>query len=443
MAQHCPSDATIYENMRAFLTAAWRAKVNVDYVLAMSMTKAARNDARMLSRRFLDANNIADAGDTHSFRSSVLCDRNMIRLKYISCVDNLFHAIQSHALGHAAQMLAAQAAAQHDKDATDVRILEAIAHFETYHVHIKEYDAQTMQLARLQLQPFMPSICDQREDALAAHMQRISYISWYMDRTDGVQHRHDTVLCEYLHFVSDVFSPLQLAHFRAEPNLRQLHHGKAREILQALVGCMQARANELYVATKKSLCLRDFTECKRTAILGLHLFDVCMYGNITQMKQHSAAVNSHYIYRIKAMFSLCRALELANDSVLLAHTAADRGRPITAEKHIVDATKHWDNHDRLVIALNSLLLENYDHDVQDISDNASVSDTNRAMQQAENWHGKLPNTAYERRAIQTTFEDARYNMLSRGTMEVRNALRLKMHDGIFHATEGIQRMAVE
>ena len=340
-------------------------------------------------------------------------------------------------------MLAAQAAAQHDEDATDVRILEAIAHFETYHVHIKEYDAQTMELARLQLQPFMPSISDQREDARAAHMQRISYISWYMDHMDGVQHRHDTALCEYLHFVSDAFSPLQLAHFRAEPNLRRLQHAEDRAILKALVSCILARASELYVATKRSLCLRDFTECKRTAILGLHLYEVCMYGNITQMRQHSAAANSHYIYRMKAMFSLSRLLELANDSVVLAHAAVDRGRPRTVEKHLVDARKHWDNHDRLVITLNSLLLENYNNDVEDIPGYASVSDTNRAMQEAENWHGKLPNTVYERSAIQTTFQDARHKMLSDVTMQVREAFRARMHDGIFHATEGIQKMVVE
>jgi len=108
----------------------------------------------------------------------------------------------------------------------------------------------------------------------------------------------------------------------------------------------------------------------------------------------------------------------------------------------VDATKHWNHHDFLLFTLNSILFENYKEDVADIPNYGPAFYVNVQMPEAKSWHSQIPSTVKEQAMIETTFEEARHNMLSHRTLAVLNALVVRMLD-IFDATEGVQRMVVE
>jgi len=468
MAQNNTSDATMYDNMKASLAAAWGAKLNADYVVALSMTKAARDCARVLCNRFLYENKIRDMGENPVFGTREQNREHLLRLKYLSCVDALFHAIQVHALGHAAKIMAAQASASQNKESAETHIFEAIAYFETYCVHVKKYNSciqniemlllpalliangfndntltwfQRMEFERTHPNIFMPSVTDMREDAKNAYMQRISFTARDIDLNTGVRHPHHTAVCENLHLVSDVFTSSQLAQFRAAPSLRCLESTTDKLILQTVTSCILTRAREAFVATKRHLCLRDYRECKLQAILGLHLFEASAYSNISNMYTTAAVHNTESMYRVKMMLSLNCALELANNSVAMAQIAVDSGNPMIVQEHIETATKHWDHHDTLLITLNDLLLESYRSAVSEIPRNASASERTAEMQDAENSHGQIPSTVRERAMAQTLFEQARYNMRSRGTLQLRSWLRHDMKSGgIFDGMEGVQKL---
>jgi hypothetical protein len=158
------------------------------------------------------------------------------------------------------------------------------------------------------------------------------------------------------------------------------------------------------------------------------------------MYQHAAAHDAESIYRVKMMLSLNCVLELADGSVVLAQIAVENGTPLIVKKYIQIATEHWNHHDRLLITLNDLFLESYTKACLDIPRNASASDIEIEMQDAENSHGQIPGTVHERATTQTLFKQARINMLSRGTLELRHGLMNRMSNGgIFDATEAIQK----
>ena len=109
------SDAVISQHMREKQTAALHAMNRGDHAQATLFAESARSDSKLLYHNFLIQNNISSEtgvpfrDDTHKQLDKELA------LECVKCTHALFKAIQSHALGHATALLAAQVAATEKK----------------------------------------------------------------------------------------------------------------------------------------------------------------------------------------------------------------------------------------------------------------------------------------------------------------------------------------
>ena len=109
------SDAVISQHMREKQTAALHAMNRGDHAQATLFAESARSDSKLLYHNFLIQNNISSEtgvpfrDDTHKQLDKELA------LECVKCTHALFEAIQSHALGHATALLAAQVAATEKK----------------------------------------------------------------------------------------------------------------------------------------------------------------------------------------------------------------------------------------------------------------------------------------------------------------------------------------
>jgi len=297
-ADHTPSDDELQQQILGEQRDALRAKNAHNYTRAKMLAEAARSNCRSMYSRWLT---LYHGRGQHR--------QNIIMISYVQCTDALCNAIESHELGHTLK-LAAQAAAQDDANAShnfqeitaifhgvtssqhgrpqlqkmldptiwlmvtglavpcaDALMLEAIAHYEQYHLHANEFDMSlvhmrptytlqgwpTTQTGLLQMstdsdawsneQPhYALFIGDKRSDAIDTHRLRVH------DMSIKQKQAYNNALRERLSLVSNEFTPTQLAHFVSNCNLQGTDYDKSDRaiILTALQSVLHSITHTLF-----------------------------------------------------------------------------------------------------------------------------------------------------------------------------------------------------
>jgi len=505
------SDAVISQHMREVQTAALQAMNGGDYAQATLFAESARSDSQLLYSSFLIQNNIGgETGVPTRFGTRSQLDEHGLVLDYVKCTNALFEAIQSHALGHATALLAAQAAATEKKQTTgndenarsrenaaferafqlpdddedralafamathsrlgalssarpltvdvsrtltgynvksaDTLMWEAIFHYESYHVHTKTYDSALSSImcarrdrclcfksmtgwqmmeeiatfaATEKLRPdFLPCISDDRGDAQGAHVQRIKYFS------RAREHVYDLAVREWLPMLSNQFTPEHLARFSAASSLSQVeklsteqYYNNAPTQLDAITTALNLvvlrDAFQHYEDAKEALELRNHGMCKTSARRAIHAFELLIYIAVVKGSLSICVWHGRTVHLIKMMLRLNDELEFAHAQVVQAQEAVHLGEPMTVNTFTNNATINWDRHDRLLLILNAMLLEEYEEEViQHIPHGFDVAAwyVESLMLPIERRYGPVASTVRERAMVEGMVHEGTTNM---------------------------------
>jgi len=497
-ADHTPSDDELQQQILGEQRDALRAKNAHNYTRAKMLAEAARSNCRSMYSRWLT---LYHGRGQHR--------QNIIMISYVQCTDALCNAIESHELGHTLK-LAAQAAAQDDANAShnfqeitaifhgvtssqhgrpqlqkmldptiwlmvtglavpcaDALMLEAIAHYEQYHLHANEFDMSlvhmrptytlqgwpTTQTGLLQMstdsdawsneQPhYALFIGDKRSDAIDTHRLRVH------DMSIKQKQAYNNALRERLSLVSNEFTPTQLAHFVSNCNLQGTDYDKSDRaiILTALQSVLYTQSHTHYLAAKQDLELRNIEQCARNAGLAIQALRLVVHCVCERNPESQAWMPfAEKMFMTKMLSLLNDELGFAQGMQNVAQEAADVGDPVRATLYTGMATVHLDRHDVVLKLVNPMLLVDFQaHVHDDMPHGAPDVIVQFVMSRIEREVGPVSTTVRERVTNENIVQLARHNMLYMQTENLRRWLSHRVDsDRMYDATEGIAEAVLQ
>jgi len=493
-----PSDAVLQQQILAAHRAALQAKHVHNYTQAKMSAEAARSDSHTMfsrhmtiynSRWFLAASDIREQQDEHSVMEG-----------YVQCTAALCKAIESHELGHIAQ-LAAEAASQDPSEkktnfqematifrdvlssqhaqspygqlldpsilsmisglavpCADALMLEAIAHYEQYHFHAGIFDLgvyRTVPALRGPARPLPVLDVDwhvlfaEERARYEAHTQNA--LRFDDNRSDAMhahhlrirnisatqKHAHDLAVREWLPSVSHEFTPEELAHFTTLQDARFNSSNSA--ILSALLRVVGNHAQTHYLAAKQDLELRNIGDCDRNARLAIEAFQLTLQCACAKSPgTRFCLLFATKMHMTKMLLLLNDELRFAQAHEVVAQSAAGMGDPVRAMLHTGKATQHLDRHDVILELVNPMLLEDFEKKVHEIPRAAPDVLRQHLMRGIQSNVGPVSTTVRERVRNENILQEARRNMLVTGAESLRRSLARQLRsDRIYDATEGI------